>query len=66
MRTAEASPLVCGWCGRRVSLAIEQPWWPEPVRVVCCRCFQELDRLDLLASRGGIERTGPGPLGRWG
>ncbi|HXF72524.1 MAG TPA: hypothetical protein VNO79_07955 [Actinomycetota bacterium] len=58
-------PLVCGWCGRRVRTAIESPWWPPPVRVVCVPCFEELDRLDLVAAEGGIRRTGPGELGRW-
>jgi hypothetical protein len=54
------SPLICEWCGRRVRVGIgcEDAWWP--LRLVCTSCWEELDRLDAEACRGGIRRwSGP-------
>jgi hypothetical protein len=50
--------LGCDWCGRYVSIVQECPQWEPVVRFVCVKCYQELDRLDALASRAGVRRWG--------
>ena len=52
--TAKTRHLVCVWCGKRLTFAVQVARRGDSVVVVCNGCYTVLDRLDRIAEEGGI------------